>query len=59
MRTRGSGDIIVTLSHLPSQVLVVGVANIETLGGEGIGLDFNIGSGHLVDETGLANIGET
>ena len=33
--------------------------DVETLGGEGVGLHLNIGSRDLVDEAGLANIWKT
>ena len=45
-----------TASYLPSQIFVVSVSDVETLGGEGVGLDLNIGSRDLVDEAGLANV---
>ena len=45
-----------TTSYLPSQIFVVSVPDVETLGGEGVGLDLNIGSRDLVDEAGLANV---
>ena len=48
-----------TVSYLPSQIFVVSVAHIETLGGEGVGLHLDIGSRDLVDEAGLANIRKT
>ena len=47
---------IIVPAYLPSQVFVVGVSDIQTLGGEGIGLNLNISSGDLVNEAGLANI---
>ena len=46
------------VNNLPTQVLVVGVTHVQGLGGKGVGLNFDIGSGDLVDETGLANVGE-
>ena len=52
------GDIK-TSSYLPSQIFVVRVTNVETLRGEGIRLNLNIGSRDLVDEAGLANVWKT
>ena len=46
------------VNNLPTQVLVVGMTHVQGLGSEGIGLDFNIGSGDFVDEAGLAHVGE-
>ena len=46
-------------AHLPAEVLVVRVTHVETLGGEGVGLNLHIGSRDLVDEAGLANVRET
>ena len=48
-----------TSSYLPSQIFVVSVADVETLGGEGVWLHLHIRPGHFVNEAGLANIGET
>ena len=48
-----------TSSYLPSQIFVVRVTNVETLGCEGIRLNLNIGSRDLVDEAGLANVWKT
>ena len=48
-----------TLSHLPPEILVVSVTHIQALGGEGVGLDLDIRTGDLIDEAGLADIGET
>ena len=48
-----------TLSHLPSEILVVSVTHIQALGGEGVGLDLDIRTGDLIDEAGLADIRET
>ena len=45
-----------TSSYLPSQIFVVRVSDVQTLGGEGVRLNFNVGSGDFVDETGLANV---
>ena len=47
------------VDDLPPQILVVGVAHEERLGGEGVGLHLHISSRDLVDEAGLANIGKT
>ena len=46
-------------AHLPAEVLVVRVTHVETLGGEGVGLNLHIGSRDLVDKAGLANVRET
>ena len=48
-----------SVNNLPTQVLVVSVTHVQRLGGEGVGLNFNIGSGDLVDEAGLADVWET
>ena len=34
------------------------MADEERLGGEGVGLHLDVGPGHLVDEAGLAHVGE-
>ncbi len=47
------------VNDLPTQVLVVRVSNVQRLGRESVGLDFNISSGNLVDETRFANIGKS
>ena len=52
------GDIK-TSSYLPSQIFVVRVTNVQTLGGKGVRLNLNIGSRDLVDEAGLADVGKT
>ena len=39
------------VDDLPTQVLVVRVAHEQRLGRESVGLDLNIGTGDLVDET--------
>ena len=44
------------VNNLPTQVLVVGVTHVQGLGGEGVGLNFDIRSGDLVDEAGFTNI---
>jgi len=44
------------VDDLPPEVLVVHVAHEEGLGGEGVGLDVNVGPGHLVHEAGLAHV---
>ena len=46
------------VNNLPTQVLVVSVTHVQGLGGEGIRLNLDVGSGDLVDEAGLANVGE-
>ena len=46
-------------AHLPAEVLVVRVTHVETLGGEGVGLNLHIGSRDLVDEAGLADVRES
>ena len=46
-------------AHLPAEVLVVRVSHVETLGGEGVGLNLHIRPRDLVDEAGLANVRET
>lgn len=45
------------VDDLPPEVLVVHVTDEETLGREGIGLDVDIGTGDLVDEGRLADVG--
>merc|ERR1719219_2112225 len=47
------------VNNLPSQIFVVRVSDVQTLGGEGVGLHLNIGSRDLVDEAGLANVWES
>lgn len=46
------------INDLPAQVLVVSVSNVQTLCGEGVRLDFNVGARNLIDETGFADIRE-
>ena len=46
-------------TRLPSQVLVVGVSDEEALGGEGVGLDFDVGARDFVDERGFADVGKS
>ena len=46
------------INDLPTQVLVVRVTHVQRLGRESVGLDLNIGTGDLVDETRFANIGK-
>ena len=48
-----------TASYLPPQIFVVRVSDVQTLGGEGVGLHLHISSRDLVDEAGLANVRET
>ena len=45
--------------YLPTKILEVCVPHIEGLGGEGIGLDINVCSGYLVDETRFSDVWET
>ena len=45
--------------HLPSEVSIVGVADEETLGGEGVRLYFDVGASDLVDERGFAHVGKS
>lgn len=47
------------VNHLPLDVVVVGVSHEKGLSGEGIWLDLHIGMRDIVDEAGLAHIGET
>ena len=48
-----------TVKYLPAKIFEVCVTHIERLGGEGIGLDINVCSGYLVDETRFSDIWET
>lgn len=45
------------IDHLEPSSLVVGVAYVQGLGGEGVGLNLHIGLADAVDETGLAHVG--
>ena len=45
------------IDDLVPEVAVLGVADVEGLGGEGVGLDLNVGFAEAVDEAGLSNIG--
>lgn len=45
------------VDDLPPEVLVVHVADEERLGGEGVGLDVDIGASDLVHEGGLSDVG--
>lgn len=47
------------IDNLPSHVLVIGMTNVERLGGERITLDFDISLGDRVNETTLTDIGVT
>ena len=49
----------VSFTHLPTKVSVVGVANEERLGGEGVRLDFDVGARDLVDEGRFADVGKS
>ena len=40
-----------TVKYLPAKIFEVCMPHIERLGGEGIGLDINVCSSYLVDET--------
>lgn len=46
------------VDHLPPQVLVVRVADVERFGGERVGLHFDVGVGDLVEERRLAHVRE-
>ena len=46
------------VDDLPPQILVVGVAHEERLGGEGVGLHLDVRTRYLVDEARLAHVGE-
>ena len=46
------------VDYLPARVLVVAVTHEQVLGGEGIRLHINVGIGDIVDEGGLADVGE-
>mmetsp|Transcript_3279 Transcript_3279/g.8778 ORF Transcript_3279/g.8778 Transcript_3279/m.8778 type:complete len:535 (+) Transcript_3279:50-1654(+) len=45
------------IQYLPSEVLVVGVAHVDGLGGERVRLNLDVGAGHLVHEGRLADVG--
>lgn len=45
------------VDDLEAETVVVGVTDVEGLGGEGVGLDFHVGLADRVDEAGLADIG--
>ena len=47
-----------SINHLPACILVVGVADEEVLSSERIGLDIDIRICNIIDEAGLADIGE-
>merc|ERR1719219_3113124 len=47
------------VNHLPPQIFVVRVSDVQTLGGEGVGLHLHISSRDLVDEAGLADVRES
>lgn len=46
-----------SINDLPSQILVIEMAHEERLGGERIGLDFDVCTGDFVDEGGFADVG--
>ena len=46
------------VDDLPPQILVVGVAHEERLGGEGVGLHLDVRARYLVDEARLAHVGK-
>ena len=46
------------VNNLPTEVLVVSVTHVQGFGGKCVRLNFDIGSGDLVDETRFANIGK-
>ena len=50
---------IVYSAYLPTQILVVCVPDVQRFCCEGVGLNLDVGSCDLVDEAGLANVGET
>ena len=45
------------VDYLVAEVLVLGVADVERLGGEGVGLDLDVGLADAVDETRLPHVG--
>ena len=46
------------IDHLPACILIVSVADEEILRRESIGLDIDIRICNIIDEAGLADIGE-
>ena len=46
------------VDHLPAQVLVVGVTDVERLGGERVGLHLDVGERDLVEKARLAHVGK-
>lgn len=47
------------IDNLPSKVLVIGVSDVQRLGGERVRRSLDIGTGDLVHERTLADVGET
>lgn len=47
------------IDNLPSKVLVIGVSDVQGLGGERVRRSLDIGTGDLVHERTLADVGET
>ena len=47
-----------SVDDLPAKILVVGVSDVQRLGGEGVRLNLHVGPGDLVDEAGLADVGK-
>lgn len=47
------------VDYLKTEIVVVSVADIQSLGCEGIGLHFHVSSADAVDEAGLAHVGVT
>jgi hypothetical protein len=48
-----------SVDNLPAEVLVIHVSDEERLGGEGVGLDVDVGASDLVDEGRLSDVGVT
>ena len=46
------------VDHLPTQVLVIGVSDVQRLGRERVRLNLDISASNFVDETRLAHVGE-
>mmetsp|Transcript_6888 Transcript_6888/g.42026 ORF Transcript_6888/g.42026 Transcript_6888/m.42026 type:complete len:405 (+) Transcript_6888:608-1822(+) len=44
------------VDDLPSEVSIVCMADVERLGGEGVGLHVHVGSGHFVEEAALSHV---
>ena len=48
-----------SVNHLPWNVLVIEVTNIQTLGGKRVWLNLDIGSAQFVHETGFSDVWES